>query len=71
LKRVGQITFNYSIGTVPVGTMREIEEILNHELQDDYKKFFTIASMPEFLAEGTAIKNLVHPDRIVIGTPND
>jgi len=51
--------------------MREIEEILNHELQDDYKKFFTIASMPEFLAEGTAIKNLVHPDRIVIGTPND
>jgi UDPglucose 6-dehydrogenase len=56
--------------TVPVGTHKNIWDILkkHNENPDDV---FTIVSMPEFLAEGVAIHNLLHPDRIVIGTPQN
>jgi len=33
--------------------------------------FFTIANMPEFLSEGSAIHDLVNPQRVVIGTVDD
>jgi len=32
---------------------------------------YTVVSMPEFLAEGTAINDLVNPQRVVIGTESD
>ena len=35
----------------------------------DPEKCYTIVSMPEFLAEGIAVKNLLKPDRVVVGTP--
>ncbi len=44
--------------TVPVGTGRKIQ----HELNDT-----TYASCPEFLKEGSAIDDFMHPDRVVIG----
>ena len=34
-------------------------------------EYFSIVNMPEFLAEGSAIRDLVNPQRVVIGTDND
>jgi UDPglucose 6-dehydrogenase len=55
---------------VPVGTHRHIRNILAETL-DKPDECYTIISMPEFLAEGTAIHNLLYPDRVVVGTPTD
>ncbi len=52
--------------TVPVGTNRKIKDILQKTLPR--KATFDIASVPEFLREGQAISDTLHPDRIVIGT---
>eukprot|EP00347_Sterkiella_histriomuscorum_P009440 403341205 len=56
--------------TVPVGTHKRIHGILSKHLENP-DECFTIVSMPEFLAEGVAINNLLNPDRVVIGTPTD
>ena len=56
--------------TVPVRTAELIENILNgfqKKNQDLDKKTFSVLSSPEFLAEGTAIKDLENPDRVLIG----
>lgn len=50
--------------TVPVGTNRQLAEILS----DDN---ISVASNPEFLREGSAIKDFMSPDRIVIGSDNE
>ena len=63
--------------TVPIGTSQLTLELLesgirSNCLNSDLKNIedlFTVVSMPEFLAEGQAIQNLVRPDRIVIGVP--
>lgn len=51
--------------TLPVRTAAAMEAILNDHA--DYE--FTVLSNPEFLAEGTAIKDLLEPDRVLIGGP--
>ncbi|MGQ0527005.1 MAG: UDP-glucose dehydrogenase family protein [Alphaproteobacteria bacterium] len=51
--------------TVPVGTAREVEKIIRAVRPD---ADFEICSNPEFLREGAAINDFMHPDRIVIGT---
>ncbi len=55
--------------TVPVKTAELIEEILvsNKKVKSVNKKTFSVLSSPEFLAEGTAIKDLENPDRVLIG----
>ena len=55
--------------TVPVKTAELIKDILmNSENDSDFdKKTFSVLSSPEFLAEGTAIKDLENPDRVLIG----
>jgi len=50
--------------TLPVRTAEKIKEILNREGNDVH---FEILSNPEFLAEGTAIKDLFKSDRVLIG----
>ncbi|RME93869.1 MAG: nucleotide sugar dehydrogenase [Candidatus Hydrogenedentota bacterium] len=50
--------------TVPVKTAEAIRNIVNH--QDSGKKY-EVLSNPEFLAEGTAIRDLEDPDRVLIG----
>ena len=52
--------------TVPVGTNRKIKEIIENKKNKEVT--FDIASVPEFLREGQAISDTLHPDRIVIGT---
>ncbi len=50
--------------TVPVGTNHKLKQLIS-ELTD---QSFDIVSVPEFLREGTAVKDTFNPDRIVIGT---
>ncbi|PCJ60906.1 MAG: UDP-glucose 6-dehydrogenase [Planctomycetota bacterium] len=51
--------------TLPVKTADAMARILN---SDKAKYHFDILSNPEFLAEGTAINDLLHPDRVLIGS---
>lgn len=50
--------------TVPIGFESELEAIVKKYA----KGKFEFAASPEFLREGTAIEDTLHPDRIVIGT---
>lgn len=52
--------------TVPIGTNDKLEKRMNSRLKHQVK--VSIASNPEFLAQGTAIHDTLHPSRIVIGT---
>ena len=49
--------------TVPVGTGQKIAQSIN-------RKDVFVASNPEFLREGTAMKDFMEPDRIVVGSNN-
>ncbi len=55
--------------TVPVKTSERIREILNKYGKDGVN--FQILSNPEFLAEGTAMRDLEIPDRVIIGGENN
>ena len=55
--------------TVPVGTHALVAGALQEELRARGKGIeFTVASNPEFLKEGAAVADFMHPDRIIIGT---
>ncbi|PMC38591.1 UDP-glucose 6-dehydrogenase [Bacillus sp. UMB0899] len=55
--------------TVPVGTNDRILEIINENLHHDVR--VEVASNPEFLKEGSAIKDTFSGDRIVVGANSD
>jgi len=52
--------------TVPVGTGARVREIIRQRTNDEAE--FDVVSNPEFLREGSAIRDFTHPDRVVIGT---
>lgn len=57
--------------TVPVGTASKVEQIIKNELINRKLDFqFYVASNPEFLKEGDAIRDFMRPDRVVLGTNN-
>lgn len=58
--------------TVPVGTARTIRQTIADELALRGAQIdFDIASNPEFLKEGAAVKDFMHPDRIVVGVESE
>lgn len=69
-EKIGKHIDGYTVvatkSTVPVGTNKKIKEIIDRVKPQ--KSSFDIASVPEFLREGQAISDTLHPDRIVIGT---
>ena len=54
--------------TVPVGTGREVENIIRKARPEAE---FDVVSNPEFLREGSAINDFMRPDRVVIGAESD
>ncbi len=50
--------------TVPVGTAKEVKRIIK---ETNPEADFSVASNPEFLREGAAIGDFMHPDRVVVG----
>ena len=72
-KQIGENISKDSIivtkSTVPVGTCFEIKNIINENQINNV--IIEIASNPEFLKEGVAIEDCLHPDRVIIGTEND
>jgi UDPglucose 6-dehydrogenase len=54
--------------TVPVGTGDDVERII---AETNPKADVVVASNPEFLREGAAIRDFKHPDRIVVGTEDE
>jgi UDPglucose 6-dehydrogenase len=64
----GQFTVIVTKSTVPVGTSWQIAHILRSHLPDER---FAVASNPEFLREGNAVKDFMEPDRIIIGASSE
>ena len=55
--------------TVPVGTNDKVEQFIKDFLVHDVK--IEVASNPEFLAQGTAVRDTLHAARIIIGTESE
>ena len=72
-KEIAKTLVGYKVvvtkSTVPPGTNRRISDILSRVKTEGAS--FAIASVPEFLREGTAIRDTLHPDRVIIGTSSD
>ncbi|OGD63420.1 UDP-glucose 6-dehydrogenase [Candidatus Beckwithbacteria bacterium RBG_13_42_9] len=67
-KEIGKTLNHYAVivvkSTVPPGTGAEVKSIIGENCQTS----FDVASCPEFLREGSAIEDSLHPSRVVIGT---
>ncbi len=58
--------------TVPVGTARKVKTTIQEELDKRGVDIpFDVASNPEFLKEGAAIKDFMSPDRVVVGVDSE
>lgn len=55
--------------TVPIGTNDKVEAYLNTNLAHDVR--ISVASNPEFLAQGTAVRDTLHAARIVLGVETE
>ncbi|PGT72620.1 UDP-glucose dehydrogenase family protein [Priestia megaterium] len=55
--------------TVPIGTNDKIESLIKSQLKHDVNVY--VASNPEFLSQGTAVRDTLHTSRIVIGVEEE
>ncbi len=66
---IGKNLNNYKVictkSTVPVGTGKKIIDVINKYNQNNIE--FDYCSNPEFLREGKAVSDFLHPDRVVLG----
>ena len=75
-KTIGENLNRYLVvvtkSTVPVGTSHKIADTIKAELEKrGVDVAFDVASNPEFLKEGNAIKDFMSPDRVVIGVDSE
>ena len=75
-RQFGQHINKYTIlvtkSTVPVGTAQKVKAAIKEELDKRGVNVpFDVASNPEFLKEGAAIKDFMSPDRVVVGTESE
>jgi len=75
-RQFGQHINKYTIlvtkSTVPVGTAAKVKQAIRQELdRRGVDVPFDVASNPEFLKEGAAIKDFMSPDRVVVGTESE
>jgi len=75
-RQFGQHINKYTIlvtkSTVPVGTAKKVKAAIQDELDKRGVQIpFDVASNPEFLKEGAAIKDFMSPDRVVVGTETE
>ena len=75
-KTIGENLNRYLVvvtkSTVPVGTARKVRETIQAELDKRGVDItFDVASNPEFLKEGNAIKDFMSPDRVVVGIESE
>jgi len=75
-RQFGQHINKYTIlvtkSTVPVGTAKKVKAAIQAELDKRGVQVpFDVASNPEFLKEGAAIKDFMSPDRVVVGTESE
>ena len=70
-RQIAEVAVNHTIvvekSTLPVRTAQTIKDILLSSKSTLKNKSFSVLSNPEFLAEGTAIRDLERPDRVLIG----
>ncbi|MDR3309030.1 MAG: UDP-glucose/GDP-mannose dehydrogenase family protein, partial [Tannerella sp.] len=75
-RTVGRNMKNYILvvtkSTVPVGTAQKIKQaIVEEQTRRGVSIEFDIASNPEFLKEGAAVKDFMNPDRVVVGVETE
>lgn len=71
-EHLNQYTLVVTKSTVPVGTSVKVKAAIRQELDKRHVNIeFDVASNPEFLKEGNAIKDFMSPDRVVIGVENE
>ncbi|MEH7130215.1 UDP-glucose/GDP-mannose dehydrogenase family protein [Neobacillus drentensis] len=72
-KSIGQHLNEYKVivtkSTVPVGTAKLVTSVIQENQTSPIP--FDVVSNPEFLREGSALEDALHPDRIVIGTTSE
>lgn len=75
-KTFGETIKKYTVlvtkSTVPVGTAQKVKAVIEEELAKRGENIpFDVASNPEFLKEGAAIKDFMSPDRVVVGVESE
>lgn len=71
-RHINKYTILVTKSTVPVGTAQKVKRTVQEELDKrGVQVEFDVASNPEFLKEGAAIKDFMSPDRVVVGTESE